>query len=274
MNSLKAVIVDDSMDNIETLEYLLNQAERNVDVLATGINMQEAESILKIPDIDIAFLDIQLKKGSIFEVLQKLKDSGGIHFESVFVTAHGSFEFALKAIRYACLDFITKPVDQQDLDRVLSKALLKKKSQLPTPTDQFDFVFRFLKSQNDLPSSIGVILPKGIIEFVQLNQILYFKADGKTCKIFCLEKKVMTSTRHLGYYIELLQDDKRFIQISKNHMINNKHLKQYYHKTRLLTLMDGSSLNASVRFSKGLKQKLLDSQASKSLLSGLRRFFD
>lgn len=274
MSHLKVVIVDDSIENIETLQYLLDHSDHDVDIAATAMNLKDAESIMQIHDIDIAFLDIQLKKGSIFEVLENLKRTHPINYELVFVTAYGSFEYALKAIRYACLDFITKPIDHQALDRVLSIAAEKKRSKTPQIPDQLDFVIKFLNSQNELPESIGIILPKGIIEFVPLSQIIYFKADGTTCKIFCLDRKGMTSTRHLGYYIELLQDDKRFIQISKNHMINNKHLKQYYHKTRLLTMVDGSSLNASVRFSKGLKQKLLDNQAGKSLLRGFRRLLE
>ena len=273
MKTLRVAIIDDSKENIETLEYLLEHSGHRVEVVSTGMTLAEASRILQDPQIEVAFLDIQLKKGNIFEVLQKIFEQGPVHFESVFVTAHGSFEFALKAIRYACLDFITKPIDQAELDRVLTKAINKKSSEDQQVPKQLDFVFQFLKSQNSTPSSMGIILPKGVIEFVDLSRLIYMKAEGSTCKVFLSDRKVMNSTRHLGYYIDLLQEDPRFLQISKNHLINHQHLRQYNHKARLLTMADGSELNASVRFSKGLKQRLLEGQ-KKSLLGGLRNWFE
>ncbi|MDX1684122.1 MAG: LytTR family DNA-binding domain-containing protein [Saprospiraceae bacterium] len=272
--ALKIGIVEDSQDNIDILEYMLDKSEHEVEIIGIAKTISEAKLLLSRPDIDLAFLDIQLKEGTIFEVLEELQEDSSIDFEIVFVTAHGSYENALKAIRFACLDFINKPVDQEELDQALDKV-----KQRVTDTEQGDQQVRqlleLIKSNSVVPSTIGIVLPKGVIEFVEVSDILFFEADQSICRVHMLDGKTLTSARHLGYYIELLNDNEDFEQSSKSHLVNLSHIKQYDHRERTIRFDNGEHLIASFRFSKAIRKRLMDRQKGGGFLkTGLDKFRD
>ena len=125
---LNIAIVEDSQENIDVLQYLLEKSPFEYKVLGVAKTVDEARLLLTRPDIDLALLDIQLKEDNIFKVLTEVNDLGTISFEVVFITAHGSYENALKAIQYSCLDFINKPIDQDELNQVLHKMTEKQSS--------------------------------------------------------------------------------------------------------------------------------------------------
>ena len=203
-------IVEDSQDNIEILQYMLDKSRFDVDIKGIAKTISEAELLLTRPDIDLAFLDIQLKEGTIFDVLEQLQDKGDIDFEMVFVTAHGSYENAMKAIRFSCLNFINKPVDQEELNNTLEK--MAEKSPAHQADEQVKHLLELIRGNTVAPATIGIILPKGVIEFVEVNDIVHMTADQTICRIKLKDNKKLTSAKHLGYYIELLADNEEFAQ--------------------------------------------------------------
>jgi two-component system LytT family response regulator len=265
---LNIAIVEDSQENIEVLQYLLDKASIEVDIKGIAKTLGEAELLLSRPDIDLAFLDIQLREGTIFDVLQKLHSGDGVNFDMVFVTAHGSYENAMKAIQFACLDFINKPIDAKDLDTALQKGIEKRKD--VKNDDQIKYLLELIGEKNHEPHSMGIILSKGRIEFVQLKDIVHFEADQSICRIFFHDEQKMISAKHLGYYIELLSDNADFIQTSKSHLINISQIKQYDHRERTIRFHNGTHVIASHRFSKDIRKALLDRQSNKNFIS---RFF-
>lgn len=264
---LKIGIVEDSQENINTLRYLLDRVDADLEIVAEARTLDEARELLKT-NVDLAFLDIQLKEGNIFDVLNELYSAHVTLPEIVFATAHGSFEYATKAIQFAALDFLTKPLDQDDLSAVISKAL--KKRETPSfQNDQIGFLLELLQGNMQAPTSIGIILPKGVIEFVDLADIMYFEADESTCKVYSATSHPLHSTKHLGYYIDLLLGNQEFVQISKGCLVNTDHIRRYSHRDKTLQLKNGESLIASHRFSKNLRKHLLQTQGKSSILRKL-----
>lgn len=263
---LNVAIVEDSQDNIEILEYMLSKSNRDVDIKGIAKTVNEAKLLLTRPDLDVAFLDIQLKEGTIFDVLEELNGNSDISFELVFVTAHGSYENALKAIRFSCLDFINKPIDMSDLNQVLDKIQVRERQD--QQNQKIRHLLELITSESSTPNTIGIILPKGVIEFVGIDDIVYIEADQTICRIHMQDGNVMVSARHLGYYVELLVDNVDFAQSSKSHLINLNHIKQYDHKERTIRFDNGEHLIASFRFSKDIRKLLMDRQGRGGFLKG------
>ena len=67
-------------------------------------------------------LDLQMPKMGGIEVLRQLRTSGTA-FPVVVITAHGSIESAVEAMKEGAYDFITKPLDANHFDIVVRKAL-------------------------------------------------------------------------------------------------------------------------------------------------------
>ena len=249
---LRAVIVEDSAENIETLRHLLDRLG-SVEVIGEARDLKSARELLAQPDFDVAFLDIQLKEGTVFEVLDDLVKEGPLGFEAVFVTAHGSFENATQAIRFAALDFVTKPVDEAALSTVVEKAMAKREAQ--SGDGRLGFLLELLRTEQ-APDAIGVVLPKGVIEFVKLDDVAWFKADESVCDIGMADGSKYRSTKPFGHYLDLLSGHNAFVQIAKGSLVNTRRLKRYDHRERMLTLDSGETLMASVRYARTLRKQL------------------
>ncbi len=261
-------IVEDNPENIETLKYVLAQLETPVTLAGEARTMEEAYPLLKNERLDLAFLDIQLRKGTTFEVLEKLFSEGSKLPEIVFVTAHGSFENALKAIQFACLDFVTKPFSKPGIEAAVHRYLKKQDSSLENQQAQVGLLLQLLRDDMQTPKSVAITLSKGVLEFVDLQQIIHIEANESMSKVKLSDGKILRSTKHLGHYIDLLLGHPGFKQISKSCLVNTAHLKQYNHREKVLLLKNGESLIASHRYSRSLRKQLLENQQKKPGLFG------
>jgi len=83
---------------------------------------QEAMVEIKKHEPALMLLDLQMPKMGGIEVLRRLRTAGAV-FPVVVITAHGSIESAVEAMREGAYDFITKPLDANHFDIVVRKAL-------------------------------------------------------------------------------------------------------------------------------------------------------
>ncbi len=79
---------------------------------------------------DLIFLDIQLSDGLSFEIFEKVKIESAV----IFTTAYD--EFALKAFKLNSIDYLLKPIDEEDLEIAIAKY---KQRLFPNTTVQVDF---------------------------------------------------------------------------------------------------------------------------------------
>jgi DNA-binding NtrC family response regulator len=85
---------------------------------------QEALVEIKKHEPALMLLDLQMPKMGGIEVLRHLR-TAGMAFPVVVITAHGSIESAVAAMKEGAYDFITKPLDASHFDIVVRKALEK-----------------------------------------------------------------------------------------------------------------------------------------------------
>lgn len=256
---LKILIAEDSQENIDTLVILLEEYGIKPEALSIAKTIKEAEEKLLSEKFDLALLDIQFKKGTIFEVLDKLVHKSLALPEIVFVTAHGSYEYATKAIQFACLDFINKPVDPLQLKQVIEKYKTKFKSE-QDQKKQVKLLLDLLEGDIKAPETVAVILPKNRMEFIKIDELLYITADGNTCQ-FHLSGKTFNSTRHLGYYIDIFDDNPNILQISRACIVNRKNVKEFNASNREMIMNNDEKLTVSHRAAKHIKSSLLTNQS-------------
>jgi DNA-binding NtrC family response regulator len=120
MTSRKATImvVDDDPDIRLILEDRLEALNYRVETAANG-----GEALDKVAEAepDLMFLDLQMPGMDGFQVLRKLKDHSDLAI--IIITAFGTIEKAVEAIKEGAFDFITKPFSPEHLDLVIKKAL-------------------------------------------------------------------------------------------------------------------------------------------------------
>ncbi|TVR86911.1 MAG: response regulator [Saprospirales bacterium] len=119
---LDAIIVEDSLDNLEVLQHFIKKYCPQLKITGTAATIEEADKLIRLQKPDLVFLDIVLDGRKSFELLEQLESESGINFMIIFVTAHSRFDFAEKVIDYSAIWYLTKPVDKDKLKFAVSKA--------------------------------------------------------------------------------------------------------------------------------------------------------
>ncbi len=125
------LIIDDDENVRYSFRYALETAGLEVLTAATG---SEGLNLILKHDPDAVLLDIQLPDGSGLEIFQEIQ---GLEKKRpvVFITGHGTMETALEAMKQGAFDYLVKPVNLDQVSRLLGRAL-KAAQDLPVPTLQ------------------------------------------------------------------------------------------------------------------------------------------
>ena len=115
----RVLIVDDDAPARRLLQVRLRALGCEVAMAGDG---QEAMIEIEKHEPALMLLDLQMPKMGGIEVLRRLRSAGTV-FPVVVITAHGSIESAVEAMREGAYDFITKPLDANHFDIVVRKAL-------------------------------------------------------------------------------------------------------------------------------------------------------
>ena len=239
MNSIKAILVDDENGSRESLAKLLEKYCPDVTVLAKTENMESGLTAIQQYEPDLVFLDVEMPNGSGFDLLEKVKD---IDFDIIFVTAYD--HYAIRAIKFSAVDYLLKPIDPEELvesvKRVETRRLSKKGS---------DEKYKVLLSNVKSGSKLGKIaIPDGDgLVFIDLNDIIRCDSDGNYTYFILTGGKKIVSSRTLGEYEELFEDE-NFFRVHRSHLVNLKHIKKYIKgEGGYVALSDNSQVEVSRR---------------------------
>ncbi len=144
-NKPKLLIVDDERNTREVLEKFL-RLEFDVTLAEDG---NVALNLLKRNDYDVALTDMQMPGASGMDVLQAILSKEKTCPCIVF-TAYGSVETAVNAMKKGAFDFVTKPVNFDQLEIVLRRAVESKELK-----DENKELKRKLKGSASAPNIIG-----------------------------------------------------------------------------------------------------------------------
>jgi DNA-binding NtrC family response regulator len=117
MASLHVLVIDDEPALRQILSAAVKKAGYSVDQAATA---SEASSKLVRGDVDVALCDIKLPDGNGIDLLRDAK-AAGLDTAFVMVTAFGSMETAVEALRAGAFDYVVKPVASEELMHRLAK---------------------------------------------------------------------------------------------------------------------------------------------------------
>lgn len=118
----KILLVDDEFSIRKTLEILLVSEGYGVQQAA---DVTQAKTQLQASSFDLVITDLRLGSESGLELLSWLRASGS-EAESVIMTAYGSIENAVAAMKLGAYDYLTKPINPDELLLRIKKVLEKK----------------------------------------------------------------------------------------------------------------------------------------------------
>ncbi len=114
-----ALIVDDEPDIRELLTMTLELMDLNV---TSAAGVREAKELLSSGKFDVCLTDMRMPDGDGLELLEWIKTHAP-NLPVALITAHGSVETAVHALKLGAFDFISKPLDIGNLRSVISAAV-------------------------------------------------------------------------------------------------------------------------------------------------------
>ena len=119
MSRQRALIVDDEPDIRELLEITLGRMKLDT---RSARNVKEARDWLAREPFDLCLTDMRLPDGTGMELVQHIQQRYP-HVPVAMITAYGSLDTAITALKTGAFDFLTKPVDLTRLRELVHTAL-------------------------------------------------------------------------------------------------------------------------------------------------------
>lgn len=162
---MKVLIVDDGHYIVEYLKHLLNWCQFGVNQVETTTNSIEAKRMLEESPTDILITDIRMPEVSGIDLLEHVSMLR-LKTKVILLSGYSEFEYAQKAIRLGAFDYLLKPVDKEDMEKVIrsvTKEIAESQPESDTirePYDSLGYLLSVLSENGVLiqeckPLSIG-----------------------------------------------------------------------------------------------------------------------
>ncbi|MBK9012620.1 MAG: response regulator transcription factor [Saprospiraceae bacterium] len=236
---IKALIVEDEIKSMNNLKNLLAKHCPEVEVIADALSVEEALEKFDVADFkpDVAFLDINLPDGLIFQLLDELHP---VDFEVIFITAFN--EHAIRACQYSSIGYIMKPINPDELVQAVSRIRVHRAEKIEERLDLFN---KSLSNPNSFEKmSISAI--DGIY-FVNIKDIVRFEAEDNYTHIFFINGDRITASKTIKAYEDMLQM-LNFYRVHKRHVINLNFMRKFIKgEGGYLVMEDGKKIEVSRR---------------------------
>lgn len=235
---IKAIIIDDEINNQELIFNLLKSYAENVHVVAMAESVEKGYKSILEHKPDLVFLDIQMPDGTGFDLLKLFEK---INFKVIFVTAHQ--EFAIEAFKYSALDYLLKPLSPVNLLTAVKKA------EESINNDELNIKFKTLIDNIAEPTKNKrkiVLKTLERIYSVDVNDIIRLESDGGYTKAYLSDGKRIMVSRTLKEFEELLTDV-GFIRVHNSHIININQLFCFEKSENHIVMKDDSIVPVSNR---------------------------
>ena len=214
---LKAVIVDDEPKAIQSLIWELSNFKKEVEVMASFTNPDEALKYLDSHTPDCLFLDVQMPTIGGFQFLEQLKNTD---FAVVITTAYD--EYAIKALKHEAIDYLLKPIDSDDLRESIAK--IKKHSERTINSMKLERMLTNFNSKFDKKRI--TINTDGKLLFLDVDDIIYIESDGNYSTLFLKDQKKIVITKKLKE-VDAMLPEHYFFRIHNSYIINLNKIKAF-----------------------------------------------
>ena len=212
---MKALIVEDEQLIAEELQYTIESVADDIEIVDVLSNLKAARKwFMEHAEPDIVFMDIRLRDGLAFELFEHFT----LQCPVVFTTAYE--EYAIRAFKVNGIDYLLKPVQQEDLKKALDKCrnYLQNKSFVPADLQQ---LLRHITQ----PSTSPVYKEKFIVSFnnkwmpVDTKEIAVFEKNNLNYIYTFTGEKYIYDFSPLEEIEEVL-DSKTFFRANRQMIIN------------------------------------------------------
>ncbi len=252
---IRAFLVDDEELALRRLSRLLTESGR-ISVVGTSKDPVDAIAWLSSNEVDVVFLDIEMPGMNGFEMLGMLDPQPTV----IFTTAYN--QYALKAFEVNSVDYLVKPVDQEQLSRTLKKLERLRVGEVRPDAAELMRKLAAALSQKDagaFPDRIATARVGEKVQYVELARVTHFFAEDKVTYAATKAKNYLVD--HTIAELETNLDPRKFFRVHRATIVNLAWILEtdsWFGGGALVRLKDekGSELAVARDRVRGLKEKL------------------
>ncbi len=232
---LRILIIDDEPAISRHIERLIAKHKDYIVVGTTG-KIAEAGILIEATRPDILLLDIELQDGSGFDLLQTFPFYS---FQVIFITAFQ--EYAIRAIKFGALDYLLKPVTEEDLLDALARVSA-------SPANNFRETLDIVQSHWRSPDrnyNRIVLRSQQYMVVVTFEEIIYCEGNAGYTTFHLSGNRKELVTKSLKEYEELLPAA-WFIRTHQSYMVNHHYIGKY-HKDGYVVMKTGEEIPVAIR---------------------------
>ncbi|MBK8564377.1 MAG: response regulator [Saprospiraceae bacterium] len=238
MKKIRTALIDDNPHAIQILRDDLARMFPEVEIVGEADGVVQGAKLLRNTQPDLLLLDIQMGDGTGFDLLEIVPD---LKFQLIFTTAHD--EHAIRAFRFAAVDYLLKPIDPDELRRAVERA---RKMLAGSPNTQAQVPVLREHFQKETPKTIALHTAEKI-QIARLSDILRLEADGNYTEVHFTNGHKLLLTKTLKDFSIILEET-GFLRAHQSHLVNFEHIREFI-KTDggYIVMADGAKVPVAVR---------------------------
>jgi two-component system, LytTR family, response regulator len=245
---IRTAIIEDEENSLQVLTGLISQFAPDLEVCGVAGHVADALKLVEAQKPDLVFMDVRLADGTSFDVLKRLQLRD---FVLIVITAYDNY--AIEAFRFSAIDYLLKPVGIPEFEEAVERA--RKNISVTIRQNTIERLLYNLGRQSGFERKINIPTINGY-EFIDLKSIAWCESDGPYTTFHLVNKSRIVSSRHLGFYEELLENH-NFCRIHNTTIINMQFVKSYIKgRAGHVMLTDGTRLEISQRRKTAFLSKL------------------
>lgn len=125
---IQAMIIDDEIQSVKVLAEKVRWKLLGIDRVFEALSAFQAREILEQNSVHLILCDIEMPGESGLEFIQWLReetDLNGKRMECIILTCYPEYKYMRKAMQLGCSDYLIKPVNIEEVETVIRKAVLK-----------------------------------------------------------------------------------------------------------------------------------------------------
>lgn len=226
---IKAVLIDNEAFVREDIrEKLLTYFDKEIVIVGEADGVTSGLSAIASHEPDLLFLDINMDDGTGFDLLNQCNSK---NFDVIFIT--GFDQHAIKAIRVGALDYILKPVDDDEFKQAVQKAVdnFQKENNLEKLIEISSEYFRGVDRKRVILKTADTVYA------IYEDDIIYCRSDGNYTTFYTQQLEKIVVSKPLKHIEEILSEN-IFIRCHQSYIVNKKHVLKYNKQGVLIVHLD------------------------------------
>jgi two-component system, LytTR family, response regulator LytT len=216
---IKVLIIEDEKPAADYLEIQLKNIDNDLVVLSKLATVRESVEWLSVNRADLIYMDIHLADGNCFRIFEQVE----VKTPVIFTTAYD--QYAIKAFKVNSIDYLLKPIIEEDLQNSLAK-FRELKSSSATDISQIAEVIRSISQKPGYQQRFMVYAGEKI-RSVKANEVAFFYITEKEVFLCNFDGRNYGIDYSLDK-LEAIVDPAIFFRINRKFIINIEAIETMY----------------------------------------------